>query len=87
MTDTGRQSAYDKAQAALKPDSQKSSTEQMKDRAKELYESAAAKMQPESEKSNFQKTVDASSGNTSERMEPFSDQKKNALGGSGEGQQ
>jgi len=31
----------------LQPDSQKSTSEQMKDKAKELYESAAAKMQPE----------------------------------------
>ncbi|KAJ7794393.1 heat shock protein 9/12-domain-containing protein [Mycena olivaceomarginata] len=55
MSDTGRQSFTDKAGAALKPDSQKSTTEQLGDHLKGTGDSVASTFQPQSDKSAGQK--------------------------------
>ncbi|KAG8932933.1 hypothetical protein FRC01_011650 [Tulasnella sp. 417] len=78
MSDTGRQSFTDKAGAALKPDSEKSTTEHMGDKLKGTGDSMASAMQPQSEKSNTQKMGDTmSSGGTNESL---LDKAKNAMG-------
>ncbi|KAF8892452.1 heat shock protein 9/12-domain-containing protein, partial [Infundibulicybe gibba] len=46
MSDTGRQSLTDKAGAAIKPDSQKSTTEHLGDKFKGNTDSAASTLQP-----------------------------------------
>ncbi|KAL4073895.1 hypothetical protein J3A83DRAFT_2638568 [Scleroderma citrinum] len=79
MSDTGRQSTLNKAQATLQPESQKSTTEQFRDKAKDIYESTAAKVQPESEKSTFQKGADTVSGDTGKDTGPLADRAKQAL--------
>ncbi|KAG9050484.1 hypothetical protein FS837_004978 [Tulasnella sp. UAMH 9824] len=78
MSDIGRQSLSDKAGAALKPDSEKSTTEHMGDKLKGTGDSMASSMQPQSEKSTTQKMGDSvSSGNTNESL---LDKAKNAMG-------
>ncbi|KIO31264.1 hypothetical protein M407DRAFT_19643 [Tulasnella calospora MUT 4182] len=78
MSDTGRQSLTDKAGAALKPDSEKSTTEHIGDKFKGTSDSVASSMQPQSEKSTTQKMGDTmSSGNTNESL---LDKAKNAMG-------
>ncbi|CAK1356112.1 hypothetical protein CB0940_00242 [Cercospora beticola] len=59
MSDSLRQSNTDKAASALKPDSQKSTTEQLGDKAKGAGDSVAGKAQPEEEKSATQKATDS----------------------------
>ncbi|KAI5892543.1 uncharacterized protein SCHCODRAFT_01171639 [Schizophyllum commune H4-8] len=66
MTDAGRQSFTDKAEAALKPDSQKSTTEQAGDAIKGKTDSAASTLEPNHEKSTSQKATDSLSGNSNE---------------------
>ena len=66
MSDTGRQSFTDKVGAAVKPDSQKSTTEHMGDKFKGKTDSAASSLQPQSEKSTTQKVGDAFSSNSNE---------------------
>ncbi|KAJ7120504.1 heat shock protein 9/12-domain-containing protein [Mycena crocata] len=80
MSDTGRQSLADKAGAAMKPDSQKSTTEQMGDSLKGTADSAASTLQPSSEKSATQKTGDAFSSNSNETDESLLTKAKNAVG-------
>ncbi|KAJ8519461.1 hypothetical protein ONZ45_g3572 [Pleurotus djamor] len=80
MSDTGRQSFTDKASSAMKPDSQKSFTEQMGDKFKSTTDSAASTMQPESQKSATQKMGDTFSGNQNENQESMLDKAKNAMG-------
>ncbi|KAJ6597084.1 heat shock protein 9/12-domain-containing protein [Mycena vulgaris] len=55
MSDTGRQSLTDKAGAAIKPDSQKSTTEHVGDKFKGTTDSVASTLQPNSEKTTSQK--------------------------------
>ncbi|KAF5365223.1 hypothetical protein D9758_005421 [Tetrapyrgos nigripes] len=62
MSDTGRQSLTDKAAAALKPDSQKSTTEHVGDKLGGKADSAASSVQPQSEKSTTQKIGDTLTG-------------------------
>ncbi|KAJ3013663.1 hypothetical protein NUW54_g1527 [Trametes sanguinea] len=50
MSDTGRQSFTDKASSAMKPDSQKSMTEQMGDSMKGTADSMASSLQPQVER-------------------------------------
>ncbi|EIW84058.1 hypothetical protein CONPUDRAFT_119624 [Coniophora puteana RWD-64-598 SS2] len=80
MTDFGRQSATDKAGSALKPDSQKSTTEQLGDKIKSTGDSAASTAQPESEKSYAQQATDALSGNSNENSGSMLDKAKDAVG-------
>ncbi|KAI0355719.1 hypothetical protein OH77DRAFT_1424663 [Trametes cingulata] len=80
MADAGRQSFTDKASSAMKPDSQKSMTEQMGDSLKGTADSVASTMQPQSEKSTTQQMGDSMSGNSNENQESMMDKAKNALG-------
>ncbi|KAJ7510066.1 heat shock protein 9/12-domain-containing protein [Mycena galericulata] len=80
MSDTGRQSLTDKAGAALKPDSQKTSTEQIGDTLKGTADSIASTLQPNSDKGATQKAGDSVSGNSNENSQSLLDQAKNAVG-------
>jgi hypothetical protein len=80
MSEAGRQSFTDKAGAALKPDSQKTTTEQAGDFLKGKGDSAASSVQPNSSKSETQKAGDAVTGNSSGNSESLLDSAKNALG-------
>jgi len=70
----------DKAGAALKPDSQKSTTEQMGDSLKGTGDSVASTLQPNSEKSTSQKAGDTFSSNSNENDESMLGKAKNAVG-------
>ncbi|KAF5380989.1 hypothetical protein D9615_004077 [Tricholomella constricta] len=80
MSDTGRQSFTDKAGSAMKPDSQKTTTEQIGDKVKGTMDSAASTLQPQSDKSAGQKAGDNVSGNTNESDESLLNKAKNAVG-------
>ncbi|KAI0779340.1 heat shock protein 9/12-domain-containing protein, partial [Fomes fomentarius] len=81
MSDAGRQSFTDKATAALKPDSEKSTTEHMGDKFKGNADSVASTLQPQGGKSTSQKAGDALSSNSNHSTEPSLAQKaKNAVG-------
>ncbi|EME49036.1 hypothetical protein DOTSEDRAFT_40277 [Dothistroma septosporum NZE10] len=74
MSDSLRQSNTDKAASALKPDSQKSTLEQVQDSAKSTADSVAGTLQPEGEKSIGQKasdTVTGSGGDASKEGETY----------------
>ncbi|KAG1752955.1 heat shock protein 9/12-domain-containing protein [Suillus lakei] len=80
MADTGRQSMTDKAASTVKPDSQKSMTEQAGDKVKGVSDSVASTLQPQSEKSTTQKAGDTMSGNANEGQESLTDKAKQAMG-------
>ncbi|KAI0314113.1 heat shock protein 9/12-domain-containing protein [Amylostereum chailletii] len=80
MSEAGRQSFTDKAGAALKPDSQKTTTEHIGDKFKGSADSAASTVQPESQKSTSQKAGDTISGNKNDNDDSIIDKTKNALG-------
>ncbi|KAG8726682.1 hypothetical protein FRC12_020352 [Ceratobasidium sp. 428] len=80
MSEAGRQSFTDKAGAALKPDSQKTTTEQAGDQIKGTADSLASTLQPNESKSDSQKVGDTLSGNSNENKDSLLDQAKNALG-------
>ncbi|KAG8943026.1 hypothetical protein FRC04_003237 [Tulasnella sp. 424] len=78
MSDLGRESLTDKASAAIKPDSEKSTTEHVGDKMKGTSDSVASSLQPQSEKSTSQKVGDSMSSNTTN--DSLLDQAKDALG-------
>ncbi|QRV94092.1 heat shock proteins (HSP9 and HSP12) family protein [Ceratobasidium sp. AG-Ba] len=80
MSEAGRQSFTDKAGAALKPDSQKTTTEQLGDHVKGTADSLASTVQPNESKSGTQKAGDTLSGNSNENKDSLLNQAKNALG-------
>ncbi|KAF7368667.1 hypothetical protein MVEN_00191000 [Mycena venus] len=80
MSDTGRQSFTDKAGAAMKPDSQKSTTEQLGDHFKGTGDSIASTFQPQSEKSTSQKMGDTFSSNSNNNDDSLLNKAKNAVG-------
>ncbi|KIY72109.1 hypothetical protein CYLTODRAFT_344835 [Cylindrobasidium torrendii FP15055 ss-10] len=80
MSDTGRQSFTDKASSAIKPDSQKTTTEQLGDKLKGTGDSVASTLQPQSEKTTSQKAGDAVSGNSNHNDESLLGKAKNAVG-------
>lgn len=81
MSDAGRQNFSDKASAAMKPDSQKSVTEQAGDHVKGTMDSAARMVQPNSEKGAGQRAGDAlSSSNSTSNDESLLNKAKNAVG-------
>ncbi|KAJ7844511.1 heat shock protein 9/12-domain-containing protein [Mycena olivaceomarginata] len=80
MSDTGRQSFTDKAGAALKPDSQKSTTEQLGDHLKGTGDSVASTFQPQSDKSAGQKVGDTFSSNSNHNDDSLLTKAKNAVG-------
>ncbi|KAG9127960.1 hypothetical protein FRC07_006977 [Ceratobasidium sp. 392] len=80
MSEAGRQSFTDKAGSALKPDSQKTTTEQAGDHLKGTADSVASTLQPNQSKSGTQKAGDTLSGNSNENSESLLDQAKNAVG-------
>ncbi|KZT66410.1 hypothetical protein DAEQUDRAFT_813629 [Daedalea quercina L-15889] len=80
MSDTGRQSLTDKVGAAVKPDSEKSTTEHIGDKFKGKSDSAASSVQPESQKSYTQKAGDAFSSNSDQNEPSMTQKAKNALG-------
>ncbi|KAF7323119.1 hypothetical protein HMN09_00092100 [Mycena chlorophos] len=80
MSDNNRQSFTDKAGAALKPDSQKTTTEKMGDTFKGKMDSAASTVQPNSHKSTAQQAGDAVSGNQNHNDESLMQKAKNAVG-------
>ena len=59
-------SIIDKVENKMKPDSQKSTTEQAGDAIKGKTDSAASTLQPNQEKSTTQKATDSLSGNSNE---------------------
>ncbi|KAJ7343291.1 heat shock protein 9/12-domain-containing protein [Mycena albidolilacea] len=80
MSDTARESFTDKAGAALKPDSQKSTTEHLGDHVKGTGDSIASTLQPQSEKSTSQKAGDTFSGNSNNNDESLLTKAKDAVG-------
>ncbi|CAE6457752.1 hypothetical protein ACGC1H_007236 [Rhizoctonia solani] len=80
MSEAGRQSFTDKAGAALKPDSQKTTTEQLGDHVKGTMDSVASTVQPNDTKSHSQKAGDALSGNSNENQDSLLQKAKNAVG-------
>ncbi|KZV66603.1 hypothetical protein PENSPDRAFT_636725 [Peniophora sp. CONT] len=80
MSDAGRQSFTDKAGSALKPDSEKSTTEHVGDSVKGTTDSVASTLQPNSEKSTGQKAGDTLSGNSNENSGSLLDSAKDTLG-------
>ncbi|KAH8109988.1 heat shock protein 9/12-domain-containing protein [Phellopilus nigrolimitatus] len=80
MSDSMRQSFGDKAQNAMKPENEKSTTERMGDTFSGKADSAASSMQPESEKSYTQKMGDTFSGNSNDNSDSMMDKAKNAMG-------
>ncbi|KAJ7219493.1 heat shock protein 9/12-domain-containing protein [Mycena pura] len=80
MSDTGRESLTDKAGAALKPDSQKSTTEHLGDKTRGVGDSIASTLQPESDKSATQKAGDTVSSNSNENDGSLLDKAKNTVG-------
>ncbi|KAF8228491.1 hypothetical protein L208DRAFT_1403780 [Tricholoma matsutake] len=80
MSDTGRQSLTDKVGSAVKPDSQKSTTEQAGDYIKGKMDSAASTLQSNSDKSTSQKAGDALSGNSNQNQDSLLNKAKNAMG-------
>ncbi|KAG8849335.1 hypothetical protein FRB96_000871 [Tulasnella sp. 330] len=62
MSDTGRQSLTDKIGAAIKPDSEKSTTEHVGDTVKGKADNVGSTVQPESEKSYIQQAADTITG-------------------------
>ncbi|KAF8077816.1 heat shock protein 9/12-domain-containing protein [Lyophyllum atratum] len=80
MSDAGRQNFTDKAGAALKPDSQKSATEQAGDYMKGAADSAARAVQPNSNKSGGQKAGDSLTSSNSQNDDSLLGKAKNAMG-------
>ncbi|KAF4614471.1 hypothetical protein D9613_002685 [Agrocybe pediades] len=80
MSEAGRQSFTDKAGAALKPDSQKSTTEHFGDKLKGNADSAASTMEPNSQKSTSQRMGDTMSGNSNHNDDSLLNKAKNAVG-------
>ncbi|ORY33354.1 heat shock protein 9/12-domain-containing protein [Naematelia encephala] len=80
MSDTGRQSLGDKAEAAVKPDSQKTYLEQGKDMLAGKSDSAASSAQPDSQKSTTQSIGDSLSGNSNENSDSLMNKAKDTLG-------
>ncbi|CAE6473192.1 unnamed protein product [Rhizoctonia solani] len=80
MSEAGRQSFTDKAGAAIKPDSQKTTTEHIGDTVKGNLDSAASTLQPNESKSDSQKVGDTLSGNSNENKRSLLDQAKDAVG-------
>ncbi|KAG8951432.1 hypothetical protein FRC04_006203 [Tulasnella sp. 424] len=78
MSDIGRESLTDKASAAIKPDSEKSTTEHVGDKMKGTSDSMASSLQPQHEKSTTQKMGDSMSSNSTN--ESLLDKAKNAMG-------
>ncbi|KAI0276586.1 heat shock protein 9/12-domain-containing protein [Russula aff. rugulosa BPL654] len=79
MSDQTRQSLTDKAANALKPDSEKSTTEHIGDKIKGKADNIASKVQPESEKSSSQKVGDALSVDQGGDDTSLIDKAKNAV--------
>ncbi|KAJ7581081.1 heat shock protein 9/12-domain-containing protein [Mycena floridula] len=82
MSDVGRQSFTDKATAAVKPDSQKTTGESWTDSAKGTFDKVASTGQPQSEKSTTQKAGDAVSGNNNNNNDSLLTKAKEAVTGS-----
>ncbi|TDL25962.1 hypothetical protein BD410DRAFT_836660 [Rickenella mellea] len=80
MSEAGRQNFTDKAANALKPDSQKTGTEQFGDTVKGKADSAASTFEPESHKSTTQQVGDTFSGNQNQNDASILDKAKNAVG-------
>jgi len=80
MSEAGRQSFTDKAGAAMKPDSQKTTTEHVGDSLKGTADSVASTLQPNESKSNTQKAGDTLSGNSNENKDSLLTKAQNALG-------
>lgn len=80
MSDQARQSLTDKAASALKPDSEKSTPEHIKDKVKGKADHLASKVQPESQKSCGQKVGDALSVDHGGNDTSLVDKAKNAVG-------
>ncbi|KAH9935660.1 heat shock protein 9/12-domain-containing protein [Fomitopsis serialis] len=80
MSDTGRQSLTDKVGAAVKPDSEKSTTEHLGDKFKGNADSAASTAQPESQKSYGQQIGDTFSSNSNQNEPSMTQKAKNAMG-------
>ncbi|KAH9998495.1 heat shock protein 9/12-domain-containing protein [Russula compacta] len=80
MSDQGRQSFTDKAAAALKPDSEKSTPEHVSDKIKGTADTVASEIQPESQKSTGQEVGDTFSGGRKENDASLLDKAKNAVG-------
>ncbi|KAF5389919.1 hypothetical protein D9757_003688 [Collybiopsis confluens] len=80
MSDTGRQSFTDKAGAAIKPDSEKTTTEHVGDKLKGTADSVASTLQPQGEKSTSQKVGDTFSSNSNDTDDSLLNKAKNAVG-------
>ncbi|EJD02935.1 uncharacterized protein FOMMEDRAFT_156295 [Fomitiporia mediterranea MF3/22] len=79
MSDNNRWGITDQAEAKLKPDSEKSTTEHLGDKFKGNADNAASHAQPSSEKSTTQKVSDTFS-TSSENNDSFLDKTKDTLG-------
>ncbi|KAG7194875.1 uncharacterized protein KQ657_003983 [Scheffersomyces spartinae] len=67
MSDAGRKDLSDKIGSAIKPDSQKTTTEKYSDKASDKLDNAAGHSQPESEKGPIQKVADAVFGDSNKK--------------------
>ncbi|KAH9961293.1 heat shock protein 9/12-domain-containing protein [Russula dissimulans] len=79
MSDQGRQSLAGKAGAALKPDSEKSTSEHIGDKLKGTADSIASKLQPEGQKSTGQQVGDKLSSGPGDENTPVVDKIKDGL--------
>ncbi|RPB27630.1 hypothetical protein L211DRAFT_834491 [Terfezia boudieri ATCC MYA-4762] len=62
MSDTGRKSMIEQLRGKVKPDSQKSITEHMGDKASGMMDRAACSVQPECQKSTIQQMGESMRG-------------------------
>jgi hypothetical protein len=86
MSDIGRQSLGDKVGAAVKPDTHKTTSEHVGDKAQGKLDNFAGSMQPQGEKSYTQKASDsltgtrAQDGHVTNNNSSLMDKAKHALG-------
>ena len=83
MSDAGRQSFTDKVGAAVKPDSEKTTTEHFGDKFHGKMDNAKGTMEPQGEKSYTQKaadTVTGGHGGATNNNSSLMDKAKHALG-------
>ncbi|KAF8472630.1 heat shock protein 9/12-domain-containing protein [Kalaharituber pfeilii] len=68
MSDTGRKPMSEQLGDKIKPESQKSTTEAMRDKSSGMMDRAAGAVQPESQKSSTQKMGDSTRGSEGKGM-------------------
>ncbi|KAH8119155.1 heat shock protein 9/12-domain-containing protein [Phellopilus nigrolimitatus] len=80
MSDNNRWGFTDRAEAKLKPDSEKSTTEHVGDKFKGKGDNVASSAQPQNEKSYPQKIGDTVTSNSNENDRSLLDKTKDTIG-------